>query len=293
MTRSEIVASLLQNPDKLLQKKPFYRAVTVTVTSDTPSSTSICGKIPVKLPKIDCEVIPQSQYLKELNVGSHTVLFDANIPSVCVKNTNGEFLEIEEVRMALPYQETIRDKHVLHLCANRMQHELLDSTPNEQTKQDFETIKKYWQLRNMEGLKTKMVAAQESVGDAGLLFYHNYKGEIHARVLSYPDYTIISHKDNNGDHCLECLYYSDGNNEYIDCYDDTYMYRLSTSEDVGYLAENGWHYATPVKHGFSEIPLITKRGAVAWDKVQTLIDMFETLYNVFFVIEKRHGWGIL
>ena len=39
--------------------------------------------------------------------------------------------------------------------------------------------------------------------------------------------------------------------------------------------------------------MVTKRGDVAWSKVQTLIEMFETLYNVFYVIQKRHGWGIL
>ena len=145
----------------------------------------------------------------------------------------------------------------------------------------------------MEGLKTQMVCQQKSVGDAGMLFYFNYKGEIHARILSFPEYTIITHKDDNGDHCLECVYYSDGNYEYIDCYDDTYMYRITTKEVEGAVQTDSWYHLPPVPHGFSECPLVTKRGEVAWNKVQTPIEMFETLYNVFYIIQKRHGWGIL
>lgn len=292
MTRQEIVQELLANPDKLLMKKPFYREVDVR----TPSLTGVVnvgGKTSVKLPNIRFVVVDQSQFLQELNVNSHKVLSDDNIPSVCVKTRSNGFVEIEEVRIALPYQETIRDKHVLHLCANKMEHTLLESNPSEQDSKDFSTIKKMWELRNMEGLKTQMVCQQKSVGDAGMLFYFNYRGEIHARIISFPEYTIITHKDDNGDHCLECVYYSDGNDEYIDCYDDTFMYRITTKEVEGAVQTGNWYHLPPVAHGFSECPLVTKRGDVAWDKVQTLIEMFETLYNVFFVIQKRHGWGIL
>ena len=45
-------------------------------------------------------------------------------------------------------------------------------------------------------------------------------------------------------------------------------------------------------HGFSEIPLITKRGDVAWNNVQPIIDAYEELYNIFNAIQKRFGWGI-
>lgn len=47
------------------------------------------------------------------------------------------------------------------------------------------------------------------------------------------------------------------------------------------------------EHGFSEIPLATKRGDVAWNLSQSLISLFEIIYNIFAVIQKRHGWGIL
>lgn len=292
MNRQEIVQDLLANPDKLLMKKPFYREVGVRTPSLT-GTVDVGGKVSVKLPSIRFVVVDQSQFLQELNVNCHKVLTDSNIPSVCVKTKSNGYYEIEEVKIALPYQETLRDKHVLHLCANKMEHTLLESNPSEQDSKDFATIKKMWELRNMEGLKTQMVCQQKSVGDAGMLFYYDYRGELHARILSFPEYTIITHKDDNGDHCLECVYYSNNDDQYIDCYDDTYMYRITTKEVEGATQTDGWYHLPPVPHGFSECPLVTKRGDVAWNKVQTPIEMFETLYNVFYVIQKRHGWGIL
>ena len=121
-----------------------------------------------------------------------------------------------------------------------------------------------------------------------MLFYHNRKGDIKCRLLSYEDgYVIISHNDDNGERLLECVYYVDSDGaEHIDCWDDTNMYQLR-------MNENGEWERTTTKHGFSEIPLVTKRGDVAWNRVQTIIETFELIYNLFIVIQKRHGWGIL
>jgi hypothetical protein len=55
---------------------------------------------------------------------------------------------------------------------------------------------------------------------------------------------------------------------------------------------NGWRLVGKEAHGFSEIPLITKRGDVAWNNVQPIIDAYEELYNIFNAIQKRFGWGI-
>ena len=38
---------------------------------------------------------------------------------------------------------------------------------------------------------------------------------------------------------------------------------------------------------------MTKRGSVAWDDVQLVIEVYEIIFNLFLVIQKRHGWGIL
>jgi hypothetical protein len=144
-------------------------------------------------------------------------------------------------------------------------------------------------------MKRKMVDTQKSYGDAGLLFYHDHNGKIKSRLLSIEQgYVLCPHDDENGDRIVESVYYSVDGVEYIDSYDDTYMTRWTNdaeSDDEG--EPTGWVRHPQVKHGFDEIPLVTKRGKVAWDEVQTAIEGYETLYNIFLVVQKRFGNGIL
>ena len=87
----------------------------------------------------------------------------------------------------------------------------------------------------------------------------------------------------------------------FDAYDNTYHYHFTDEVVEDVTAGNGsgttetgeWRMAYSEKHGFSESPLTTKRGDVAWNKVQNLIELFEIIFNLFAVIQKRHGWGIL
>ena len=68
---------------------------------------------------------------------------------------------------------------------------------------------------------------------------------------------------------------------------------MTTGNGSGTTETGEWRMAYSEKHGFSESPLTTKRGDVAWNKVQNLIELFEIIFNLFAVIQKRHGWGIL
>lgn len=207
---------------------------------------------------------------------------------------NKGYMEIKYKKMALPIQKMIRDKHVLHLCGNDTIFTLLNTEPTEKQTQDFIRFKQMWMERNMDGMRTKMISTQKSLGDAGLLFYFDYKGRCKARLISYEDgYVICSHNDDNGDRILESIYYHSGDSDYIDSYDDTYMYRYVRTINGDSVYDCTWQRMPPVKHGFSEIPLVTKRGKVAWDSVQNLIEVYEVIYNIFLVIMKRHGWGIL
>lgn len=295
-TRQKI-DELLANPDLLIKKKPFTRGV----TDDLKVLNSILNKqvdvnemIDAEIPRFKRNVVRQSQFLKELDTDSHKVLFDENIPSITMKMKDGSFLEIEYKKMSVPFQKIIRNKHVLHLCGNPMQFTLMNTEPSDKINEDFTTFKQYWRLRNMDGLRTKMVSTQKSVGDAGLLFYYDYNGCVKARLLSYEDgYVLCPHNDDNGDRILESVVYTKDDTDYIDSYDEKYMYRYVRSWDDDIENAGMWKMQPPVEHGFSEIPLITKRGDVAWNDVQSLIEVYEVIYNIFLVIQKRHGWGIL
>lgn len=295
MTREEKKLYLLRNVDALLQKKPFFRGSdTSSVNDDSEGqSATVTETRTARLPKVRKKIITQEKFLKELDPMSHDVLFDNNLPSICVKLENDCYQEIKFQRTSLALQEQILASHVIYLCGNPCVLSLRGGNPSEKDKDNYSTIKEYWVDRNMDGWRTKAVRAQLATGDAGLLFYYDYKNRVKCRLLSYEDgYVIISHNDENGDRLIESVYYADSNGvEYIDSYDDRYMYRMRNSGENA--EEDGWVRETPVEHGFSEIPLCTKRGNVAWDKAQSLIEIYEIIYNIFFVIQKRNGWGIL
>lgn len=303
-TRQKIEA-LLSQPDKLIKKKPFYRHIsdkTAPVKSFT-VSVDLTGRVDAVLPDIRKDIVTQSTFMRELDVYSHRVLFDDNVPSITIKSKERGFLEIEQYRMAIPFQELILNKQVRHLCVNPMSHTLLNTEPSEEQQKNFIRYKQGWVKKNMDGAKTQFVKDQKSYGDAGLLFFMDSDNKIRTKNINYSDgYVIITHKDEEGRHILECLYYAvtddDGNiTTYIDCYDDDYMTRFTSTWEEGTASNpannGGWYRHEPIEHGFSENPLITKRGEVAWNRGQTTIESYEALYNTFIVIQKRHGWGAL
>lgn len=287
-----LINSLLSSPEKLKTKKPFTRGADRSCIPTYPENVEIGESISVSLPTYKPYVVPQEQFMRELDPRCHDVLFDDNIPSICVKVKDGGYREIKYNRMALPIQRNIKNEQLIYLTTNKMKFTQADLNPTQQQCDNFITLKQYWNLRNQDGMKNKMVDTQLSYGDAGLLYYFNRHGEIRSRILSFADgYVLCPHNDQNGDRILESVYYIKDNIEYIDSYDDTKMYRWTKNNTLD-ATNNGWVWHTPIEHGFKEIPLITKRGKVAWDGVQDIIESYEELFNVFNAIQKRFGWGI-
>ena len=302
-TREELIRELLADPNKLKRKKPFTRGSerNKTFVSGRKPTVGVGGTVEADTPRYNRYIIPQEQYLRELDPYCHDVLFNENLPSICVKIADNDYREITFDRVALPFERLIKDVQVIYLTAHKMQHTLIDLEPTDKQQENFVTFKQYWDERNQDGMKNKMVNAQKSMGDAGWLFYFDYDGRIKSRLLTFEDgYVLCPHNDKNGDRILESVYYVktewvDGEErtvEYIDSYDNRYMYRYTRSllED---LDNNGWVLHKPEEHGFEEIPLITKRGKVAWDDVVPLIKTYEEQYNIFQAIQRRFGWGIL
>lgn len=289
-----LIQELLSDPEKLKLKKPFTRGADRSYMPPHKEYAEVGEKIHATLPTYREYVVPQEQFLRELDPNCHDVLFDENIPSICVKVADGDYRDVKYSRMAVPIQELIKNEQVTYLTAYDMQFTQVDKQPNARQSENFTIFKQYWDLRNQDGMKNKMVDVQLSCGDAGLLYYFNRKGEIKSRILSFADgFVLCPHNDQNGDRILESVYYVKDNVEYIDSYDDTYMYRWSKDNSITSTDNtNGWIWHTPKEHGFNEIPLITKRGSVAWDNVQPIIESYEELFNVFNAIQKRFGWGI-
>lgn len=298
MTQQEhqdLINSLLSDPDKLRKKRPFTRGYEHGVEGYKEGEAVTVGNvIDAGLPRFKKIIVSQETFMKELDPNSHDVLFDENIPSICVKVADGDFREIKHARMAIPIQRLIKDEQLVYLTTNKMQFTQVDVNPTDAQNEDFITFKQYWDLRNQDGMKNKMVDTQLSYGEAGLLYYFDYKGRVKSRILSYADgYVLCSHNDQNGDRIIESVYYCKDGVEYIDSYDDVNMTRWTNDTLATDDEDMGWkrHEAKP--HGFNEIPLITKRGDVAWSGAQSIIEVYEEVFNVFNAIQKRFGWGIL
>lgn len=291
----DLVESLLSNPDKLRKKRPFTRGVSHDNNADKEGNELGVGeKIDAVLPGFKRIIVSQDTFMRELDPNSHDVIFDENLPSICVKVADGDYREVKHKRMAIPLQRLIKDEQLVYLTTNKMQFTQVDSNPTEAQNNDFVLFKQYWDLRNQDGMKNKMVDTQLSFGDAGLLYYFDYKGRVKSRILSYSDgYVLCSHDDQNGDRVVESVYYVKDGVEYIDSYDDVNMTRWTNDTLASNDDDLGWKRHDPEPHGFNEIPLITKRGDVAWSGAQTIIEVYEEVFNVFNAIQKRLGWGIL
>lgn len=288
-----IIDELIKNPQKLLLYKPFTRGADRSYMPVMNGMTVELGeKKTATLPEYREYEVSQEQFKRELDTNCHDVLFDENIPSFCIKLEDGGIKEIKNKRVAVPIQRELVNKQTMHLAANPMSFTLLDINPNEIKQKNYITFKQYWKKRNQDGMKNKMVATQLSYGNVGLLYYMNRKGEIKSRILSFEQgFKLCSHNDDNGERLLESVYYKKDNIEYIDSYDDKFIYRHK--KDIISDNDSGWTLILKKEHGFSEIPLITKRGDVAWNNVQPLIESYEELFNVFNAIQKRYGKGLL
>ena len=298
--RQDIINDFLSNPQKLLLKKPFTRGTGSAGIKDKNDGKEIVAscKSEAILPRFKRVVVSQERFAKELDPQSHDVIFDNNLPSICVKLDGGGFQEINFKKFGLPMQIRIKEKKVLALCGNKRIFTLHDSNPSETQKKNYADFKWHWEHSKQDSIETRAVDIQQSDGDVGLRIYMNEDNEVKARLFSYEyGYQIITHKDDNGEPLLDCVYYqTEDGVRHIDAYDRTYHYHFVDSAVVDVNTndiKDGWAMLYSERHGFTESPLVTKRGAVAWDKGQGLIELFEIIFNLFAVIQKRHGWGIL
>lgn len=274
----------------ILKKKPFTRGLSNLVIDGSEASPNTMEV--VSLPMLSYKTVSQDRFLKELDPASHDIHKDDNVPTIVAKLSDGGYYEIKDIRMALAYQQMIVEKQTLYLCGKQTQFTLLNPKPTKEEKSLFANAKAAWLKKNMEQVKTEAIKKQKSVGDAAVIHYISSSNECRAKVVSYMDgYILLPHYDTNGELEVFGLYYSYGaNTERLDVYDRATMKSYVRSTD----AENAeWAEISSVPHGYKKVPVSYIRGDVAWNKAQSLIEVKEILYNIFTVIMKRHGWGML
>ena len=109
MNDKDLIAELLSDPVKLTQKKPFTRGADATYEPTHPKDVHLNETIEAYLPAYRKHTVTQEQFMRELDENSHDVLFDDNIPSICLKTKNNGFQEIKFSKMYVPFQKNIKN----------------------------------------------------------------------------------------------------------------------------------------------------------------------------------------
>ena len=108
---SALVEMLLSKPNLLKSKKPFTRGSQL-VANNKQGAVNASEMVEVTFPTYKRVIVTQDEFLRELDINSHNVLFDENIPSFCVKRKDGTFCDIKQERIALPFQMLIKNKQL-------------------------------------------------------------------------------------------------------------------------------------------------------------------------------------
>lgn len=289
----------LNNPEKLLMKKPFTRGGSLTEQSRN-VDINVTTKSEMVFSMLKLNEITQDTYLQEYDPSLHKVIFNKSIPHIAVK-VGSESIIIDSMTITAAYQKNIHAAHVLHLTAKDMDFILCNApkykkqnffskisnlvssgnTEQEDITQRFQEFKQEWLYRDMKSIVSEVVSKQQKVADVGLLFMYNSatkKGSV--KVLAYDDgYIIIPNYNEYGEQIACSLYYkTDDSTEVIDTYDDKYLYRFENKTLVNKRL-----------HGFSRCPLLYKRGKVAWEYAESTIEMWELMANIMSVALKRFG----
>ena len=273
---------------ELLQKEPFTRGMEDNIISSLSTAINVGDTEIADKPDIKRYTISQSVYAKELDPAAHDIHSDKNVPSIVVKLDKGNYQEIKDTRMALAYQRKIVEKQVLYTCGKPTKFTLCNTKPSKEQKSDYIDIKTAWRNKNYDIIRTEAIEKQKSIGDAAVLQYMK-DGKVMAKTFSYLDgYTLIPIFDKFGYLEQFCFLYSQRNKRKLDVYDKEYFYEYILGEDNTTAT-----LINTTPHGFRQVPVSYIRKEVAWENAQSIIEVLEIIYNIYSVIMKRHGWGLL
>ena len=288
---------LLEKVDRVLSKKPFTRGGIPTVAPLVLGSN--IGNIGAQLPKKNVVIVSQDTFLEELDTYSHAIqspyILDDKRVLIPYEKADGTIGEqkayIPVTRIALPLQRIIATKQKVHLTGNEIVHTLASETQTDTDKENFVVMKQFFTSKNMNVAVSENVENQLTTGDTALLLYFDKNKKLDWKTYSWKDgYCLLPHYDEYDNLILFGIYYSTEEEEksvtMLDVYDDTFVYRFKQDN-------LGWSQVEKSKHGFDEVPVCYKRGNVAWNDVQNLIDKLELHASLFAENVKYYGDPIL
>lgn len=272
---------LIKNPKRILIKKPFSRGGVPFVHQHL-VGTHIKNE-EAQLPQSNKVSISQDRFLEELDTYSHAIMSRDvfNDRPVSFRDSSGaEHLRyIPVTRISLPLQRIIKTKQKAHLTGNDLLVELANENPTEEDQSFFIQWKQFFTSKNMNVALSENVDNQLSTGDTALVMYFDKEGKIDWKSYSWSDgYCLLPHYDEYGYLVTMGIYYSSSEwNETKSAEEEVEMLDVWTERHQIRYRKDGqdWKAYAVTLHGFKECPVCYKRGDVAWNDVQNLIEKLE------------------
>lgn len=283
MIREHNINWFLSEPSRLIAMKPFTRGGRMLGHGyETSRGVLNNTMIDTGFANLELQPISQDTYITEYRPDLHHIILNKAIPHIKVL-IDGVPLPFVEITQTASFQKLIHSAHVRNLTANNIEFNLCGDDIDESANKLFGTVKQEWQWRGLEWDKYQSINVCKQLGNVGTLFMYDPQLEKYSvKVYSYEDgYQIVPNYDEYGTEIARSLIYQIDGKIMIDTYDNRMHYHITQVTD-------GWDIKDEL-HGFSRIPLLHKRGKVAWEYAQSSIEMWELMANINAIALKRFG----
>lgn len=255
--------------------------------NDKPIGTS--GNVSAMLPKQYGERVTQNDFLLELEPSGHAIFDERRYPNkltVTKFDDNGEPLDfsIENIaRISIAFQQIIKTKQKNHITGKPLKFVLTSQKPSKELKERFVHMKQKFVSKNMDIAFAECVDTQLSTGDVALYFFRD-KGRFDWEVFGFNKGDFLIPVYDNFRRLQKLYRFYSIKTETGD--DEERFMEINSSEVLIYRNEGNkrsrdWKLDTRTNHGYSRIPVVYKRGDVAWDKVQYTIEETEWAFSQF------------
>lgn len=272
----------------------------------------------------------QSEFLSELDPEGHkindTTYYENIFKEVPVLNENNEptgkkrVVEVPIERVSVPLQRVILEKHLTHLCGDKIKFIHHNLNPSENQTETFMKFKHGWEKRNMETAKYEFCHSVKATGDAAFCAVmdnktfsyrifsvlngdilhpvRDFKGRLKIFGRSFTAYDFERMEEVpyieiwDDKYCTLLSYSTDGRNQKCVTWDsETFLPIVTDMVDT-----DGWVIVKePAVHGFSEIPIeyLKNDNGACWSGVQDLIDKLEMALSQLFENNKSYAFRIM
>lgn len=272
----------------------------------------------------------QSEFLSELDPNGHKINDPSyyeniykEIPRVDKDGNETDkkrTVEVSIERVSIPLQKVILEKHLTHLCGEKIKFIMHHLDPTKDQENLFISFKQGWEKHNMPSTVYDFCKSVKSTGDGAFCAIMSNR-KFSSRVFSALNGDSLHPiRDFNGDLRIFGRGFTAYDYErqeevpYMEVWDDKYYTLLSYSTDSENKfiewdadtfqpkfqnAENGfdgWRIVKePIAHGFSKMPIVYLKNedGACWSSVQHLIDKLEMALSQLFENNKSYAFRIM